>query len=352
MSDIEIPMFSFFRLSEYMIRRRRVIAFGVAMGVVLFAAFAVLRPAYQAQAAFTPTPAGGNVNGGNLAGLAEQFGFHVNALTGGQPLEFYAGLVGSRSLLTQVAMTPYVFSRRSGSSNPRDTIHTTLLRLYNPGGRTEEERILNAVKILRSKTSADLDTRSNIVRISVRARWPGLAEAVARRMLDLINEFNLHSMQSQAGAERQFVENRLGEAQRDLSAAEDSAQEFLERNRTFQASPRLQFESARLQRRVELRQQVYSTLAQAYEQARIAEVRNTPVITVFDAPEGSAKSVRSPVAMGLLGAVLGGIIVLAWLALGAFVERERHASPDEWEGFQAAVGELKTRKRSALAQAN
>jgi uncharacterized protein involved in exopolysaccharide biosynthesis len=347
-SDIEIPLFSFFKLSEYLIRRRRLIGIGLAAGALALVGFSLWRPAYRAEAAFTPTPAAGNATGGNLAGIAEQLGFHMNALTGGQPLEFYAGLVRSRSLLSQVAVTPYAFARKPGS---RDTIHTTLLQLYHPAGVSEAERLLNAVDILRSKTGAELDARSNIVRISVRARWPGLAEVIARRMLELINEFNLHSLQSQAGAERQFVETRLREAQYDLGMAEDSSQAFLERNRTFQASPRLQFESARLQRRVELRQQVYTTLAQAYEQARIAEVRNTPVITVFDAPEGSAKRVRTPLAMSLLGAVLGFFAVLGWLAFAAFLDRERHTSPDEWEGFQAAVGELKTRKRSALIQA-
>ena len=35
-----------------------------------------------------------------------------------------------------------------------------------------------------------------------------------------------------------------------------------------------------------LAQQIYTTVAQRYELANIEAVRNTPVITVIDAPEG------------------------------------------------------------------
>jgi len=91
--------------------------------------------------------------------------------------------------------------------------------------------------------------------------------------------------QSQAAAERGFTEERMAEAQEELRAAENELQRFLQNNRQFQNSPELVFQHDRLQRRVAMRQQVYTSLVQSYEQARIDEVPNTPVITVVEYAE-------------------------------------------------------------------
>jgi uncharacterized protein involved in exopolysaccharide biosynthesis len=62
-----------------------------------------------------------------------------------------------------------------------------------------------------------------------------------------------------------------------------------------------------------MQQAVYSSLAQAFEQARIDEVRNTPVVTLVDPPNLPAEPDRRwLLAKVLLAALLGGII-------GAFI---------------------------------
>jgi uncharacterized protein involved in exopolysaccharide biosynthesis len=57
------------------------------------------------------------------------------------------------------------------------------------------------------------------------------------------------------------------------------------------------------------------TLAQAYEQARIEEVRNTPVITVINDPELYATRARSPVMMGFLAFIVG-LMLASGITLG------------------------------------
>ena len=74
----------------------------------------------------------------------------------------------------------------------------------------------------------------------------------------------------------------------ELAFAEDSLKAFMFENRQFSNSPQLVFEEDRLQRQVSMRQDLVSAIAQAYEQARIEEVRNLPVITVIDHPEPPA----------------------------------------------------------------
>jgi uncharacterized protein involved in exopolysaccharide biosynthesis len=102
-----------------------------------------------------------------------------------------------------------------------------------------------------------------------------------------------------------FTQERLAAAHAELQQAERAVEEFLERNRSYERSPALQFEYSRLQRRLDLRQSVYVALAQAHEQASIEAVRNTPVITVLDHPAGSAEKAKSLFGLLFLAGALG-----------------------------------------------
>ena len=102
-------------------------------------------------------------------------------------------------------------------------------------------------------------------------------------------------------------------AQDELRDAEAGLESFLQRNRRYQDSPQLVVEFGRLQRRVELRQQVANSLSQAFEQSRIEEVRNTPVVTIVERPEGAAKPARTLRQAALVGGVLGGLATLGFI---------------------------------------
>jgi LPS O-antigen subunit length determinant protein (WzzB/FepE family) len=111
--------------------------------------------------------------------------------------------------------------------------------------------------------------------------------------------------------QREFIETRVEDAQAELLGAEDQLQRFLEQNRQFQDSPQLQFEYERLQRQVAIKQQILTSLRRSYEEARIQEVNDTPVLTVIDAAnipkEKSSPKRKVIVAVSLL---MGGMIGL------------------------------------------
>jgi uncharacterized protein involved in exopolysaccharide biosynthesis len=114
-------------------------------------------------------------------------------------------------------------------------------------------------------------------------------------------------------------------AQQALSIAEDALLAFLVQNRRYQDSPQLSFEYNRLQRRVEQQQQLYTSILTAYEQARIEEVRNTPVITVLDSPEGTARRSGSTILNVVLGIVLGFVAAVIIAMAMEFVSNLRSA---------------------------
>ena len=111
---------------------------------------------------------------------------------------------------------------------------------------------------------------------------------------------------------------------------------FLQANRRYEDSPELTFQQERLQRTISLRQQVYTGLVQALDEARIAEVRDTPVITVLQAPYlPPGPDDRSLLLAIALGLVLGG---MAGVVLAFIVEAIRRPAPGDpaREDFQRA----------------
>ena len=127
--------------------------------------------------------------------------------------------------------------------------------------------------------------------------------------------------------------SRLQEARKELDSAEDALQQFLEDNRTYQDSPRLVVQEARLQRRVDLLQQVYLTLAQSYERARIDEARNTPVINIIDSPEGSALKSLSLALSLVVGLVMGAVFGLLYGIAKDYMTRLRTAQTPAYVEF-------------------
>jgi uncharacterized protein involved in exopolysaccharide biosynthesis len=161
-------------------------------------------------------------------------------------------------------------------------------------------------------------------------------------MLRLLNQFNLERRQSQSHEQRRFTGDRLREAEQELREAERAQLRFLQTNRQYEGSPLLEFQAAQLARAVQLKQEVFLTLTKAHEEARIAEVRDTPVLTVIDSAVAPAKRsgprrVLGTVVAFIVGGTLG--VLLAYLAT-AWARTRRAPAPDYLE-FRAALEEAR-----------
>jgi uncharacterized protein involved in exopolysaccharide biosynthesis len=262
---------------------------------------------YTVAASFVPQ---GRRSPSGVSGLAAQLGISVPTDPGQSP-SFYADLLKSRPILEAVAESSYTLVAEGG-----DSVTGTLATVLKIDDETEILKRDAAVEELTKAVAVGVTPRTGVVSVDVKTRYPNLSVQISRRLLDLLNSFNLGTRQSQAAAERRFVEGRLQDAKQALRQAEDALQAFLLRNRDFRNAPELSFQQDRLAREVTVQQQVYATLAQAYEQARIEEVRDTPVITVLASPQLPARPDRRGLMKKgflalLIGAVLG-FLVAAW----------------------------------------
>jgi uncharacterized protein involved in exopolysaccharide biosynthesis len=309
-------------LATTLLRSRRLLARLALLGAVLGVTTGLVKQrTYTAHAAFMPQSRRTNAS---LSGLAAQFGVALPTGDGGQSPAFYADLMRSRELLK-----PLLASRFNGQ---------TLEHWLEPSGSTpaiRRERLIDKVTDMIDPTVAQ---KTGVVRVNVSAPDPILAQQLDSALLFQLNRFNLESRQSQAAAERRFTEQRLAEVRAALRVAEDRLRAFLESNRDYGRSPQLSVQQERLSRDVTVQQQLFLTLTQAYEQAKIEEVRDTPVITVLERPEVPVRpDSRKSIVRAIIGLFLGLLLGVA-IALLRAADRglPRSAVSSEWRDARAA----------------
>lgn len=314
------PASSFLRAGSVLLRNWRLlvtlplVAAAVALGVSLFARDRVAR------SSFRPETSRGDLD--PVAALAAQFGVSVSSGEQGVSLDFYRKLIRSRAILTDLAKSEFGMVSPSGARRTEP-----LLQILGIAGSDEQERLNRAYTELLARVTVDLDRPAGTVDLAVSAPQGALAVAMNRRILDLVNAYNVQKRNSSAVVRRDFARQRMVEADSELQAADDALLQFLQRNRSFQSAPELVFQEQRLQRAVALRQQVYSSLAATYEQARVDAVKDIPVITIVYGPEGSVQRKGEPMRNAKLAFVLASILAVALVFVLEHVRAERAADP-------------------------
>jgi uncharacterized protein involved in exopolysaccharide biosynthesis len=320
-------------LFNLLLRERRLILGTVALATVVALVIALAsKPKWETESRFLPTGQQVQMPTG-LGALA----FRMGVGGGEAQASFYADLLTSRELLWEAATTRYRFATDRILA---DTLDGTLLELYeieHTGHRPNPDVI--------DRLSRDISTgilrQSQIVILTVRAPWSELAIQLNNRLLELMSEFDQEKRQSEARAERIFAEERMDQAREELRAAEESLERFLEENRRYELSPQLRFEAARLERELDFRQQIHMTLARSAEEARLDEVRNTPVITLIHGPEYALDTAGFSRKMVVLtGFLLGLTFGILLAVLRQYIRERRRYQGEEYEEFEMLRREL------------
>jgi uncharacterized protein involved in exopolysaccharide biosynthesis len=234
--------------------------------------------------------------------------------------QYYNQLLVSRPILERAAWTAYPVPDQ-GITHQLSVIDYLELQDLDSAQAT-----YHALEALRTNIiSQGVSFETGVATLSVTTKDRTLSYLLAAHLMELVNEYNLDVRQTSAHAQRVFLDTRLEEAEAQLKDSENALQSFRTTNREIQSSPALQLEAARLQRRLEIQQQLYISLKQQYETARLQEVRDTPLLSIIDPPalalrrdrrHGLAKMVIS--AAAALGLVLTAILLSeAWRGRGS-----------------------------------
>src|SRR5690242_11470116 len=291
-------MGSFRSLVQFVLRQWRIVGWTVGALVVIAVLLTVMKHRkYTATAAFMSES--GKASAGGLSSLAAQLGVGVGE-AGSESPQFYVDLISRQSTLRALVDSSY-----PGAGGKR---FRNLVEYFDVSGESYPIRRDRAVDKLRRILDASANLKTGVVTVRASCDDPELARALVDRTLTLVNNFNLQRRKSRATAERDFVAERLAQAEGELRTAQDRQEQFFQTNAVV-TSPRLRLEAERLSQDVATKRALYTTLSQSYEQARIDAVRDTPVITTIEAPIVPAEPDSRGTVRAIMFAVFGGLIV-------------------------------------------
>ena len=306
------PEVSLMALLTLLLRRRATIVWSSILCATLFTGYSLIGDrTWTTAVSFFPQ---GKKAGGNLSALAAQFGVGVSGGEANESPNFYADLVKSRAILTTVVDSSVTL--QSGGARV-DIAEAFKVKQTEPTLRRDM-----AIKQLNGAINVSTNAKTGVVTMRVSTRSAPLSASISTRLLELLNRFNQDTRRGQASAEREFTEKRLAVVKKELRASEDELSRFLQTNRVATAA-QLQAEQNRLESEVRMQRELYTNLAKSYEQAKIDEVRDTPVITVVERPEIAARpDTRGIATKGIVSLLAGfGLGVILALILEGFSMR-------------------------------
>jgi len=323
-------------LATAVVRHRRAAFVGAIVVAALVVGLGMMAPrTYSTTASFAPQPR--RASGGSTSSLAAQFGIAVSGGDVLQSPQFYVDLLTADEILRDLVDSSFTLSPDAGAKK------VNLVDVFAPGQGTKEMRTERTIRSLRRRISASASLKTGVIKFTVSTKSAELSRQIAERILANLNEFNIESRIRQAATERKFIEARMSEAESQLRAAEDRAEEFIQSNLTVGSSARLALERDRLQRDVNMRQQLYTALAMEYDRARNEELRDTPIIAILERPRAAVLpdprgTVKKAILAALVGAVLGLIVAML---------RDYFRDVDD-SPSHGAVGEFKAAAREAI----
>jgi uncharacterized protein involved in exopolysaccharide biosynthesis len=266
-----------------------------------------VEPWYVATATIFPAAQSNPMGALGFAGIANLVGNLGGGMGGSSQFPIYENVVQSERLIADLLDTRLPETRG------------TLLDHLEIPEPDPTRRMVAATAVVREAVRYDTDKKTGLVLISYRDRDPEVAAAVANRILELLNDFDISTSAELAAERRRFVDARLAEARDSLELAERQLEGFAAENLRIGRAPDLLLAQARLERELNIRQEVYLALRKEAEMARIEEQRTVPAISVLDhasvpvLPAGP--SLVRNVALGIVLGVLGTFALFAFLAL-------------------------------------
>jgi uncharacterized protein involved in exopolysaccharide biosynthesis len=293
-------------LSILLAGRRMIAALGLAGLLIAGIVASVDADLFVSRAAFIVRGARQQVQ---LPGGAAALGVTLNAFAEfSQSVSFYADLARSKVILGKVAAKEYVTSGAPGRKR-------ALAQVLGIEERDPETARSLAVDRLARDVTYTISSRTGVVALSVKENDPLVAQQINANILLEIDKWSKEEGHRQAVLERKFIEQLVADARARLSQAEQAVKTFSEVNREYLSSPELRLEFSRLNRDVLLRQQIYNSLAETYEQARIEEVRNPTVLNVVEAADLPVEPQRKQAVRTTLIGLTVGLLVGMVLAV-------------------------------------
>lgn len=147
----------------------------------------------------------------------------------------------------------------------------------------DERRLAFAKEVLKAKISLSENRRSGLNTVIVTTKkYPDLSSQIINEVYLAVLEYTNQINNIKAQEKIEFIEKRLNEVRINLNHSEDKMLKFVIENKNFENSPTLSLEKTRIQREIVSNNQIYLSLLDQYEIAKIDEKDNTHSLFYLD----------------------------------------------------------------------
>ena len=146
-----------------------------------------------------------------------------------------------------------------------------------------EKMIYYAKKNLLANIEYSEEQKTGLHSISVKAKdSPQLSSDIAQNIYFSILNYYTSITNTKASEKKEFINDRVSIIEKDLAQFEEKLLEFVVQNKDLLSSPKLVLEKERIERDINMHSQLYITLVDQLEMAKIEEKNNTSSIYLLD----------------------------------------------------------------------
>lgn len=174
------------------------------------------------------------------------------------------------------------------------------------------------IESLRQKITASLDEETGMITVSAQMPEPLLAAKVTQLAVKHLTEYLVEYRTEKVMIDLQYVEKQLAKAKQRFEESQLNLAEFRDSNRGA-LTARAQTEEQRLNSEYNLAFEVYNSLAQQLEQAKLKVQEETPVFKVLQPVQIPVDDETSGAIILIIFVMLSGIASLGWIFIRQFI---------------------------------
>lgn len=299
-------------------KRRSIMYYSMLVAVIIGLIYILVAPKlYRSEISLHPVDDSG-IDLGALSALASTFGkagmggadLYLPDVLNSENLKFklIAATWESQEYEHPVTLTQYWEVQDGFEGLSIQNITNKIFGRTLTKAEAEHRNLLKTLDILKNRISVS-EEASGLIRVGVTMEEPQLAANITNSIGSILLQHLTDTRNKQARAKREFLEGRLGDANLELKQSEDKLTEFRNKNSSISTSPSLQLEFNRLTRNVEIQAQIYLSLRQQFELARVEEINSTPQVLILDEAQRAIKPFKPNKLIVIILMVLLSIIV-------------------------------------------
>ena len=287
---------------------------------VLFLVYSLIAtPFYESKISLYPAGTlaeTGSAFNNSLQGIAESFG--LGGISSGQTFNI-PDIINSQRLKKAVVMNQWENEKFSEQKTlikyweldkikwySIKPIVIKMIPFFSDDSDPEKSQLFKGMEQLGDLITVE-ESGTGLIKVSVLMEEPQLAADIANYISDFVKDFVSYEQGKEAKRNLEFIKNQLINSKDDLEYSEKELTHFKEK--FSYTNPSLDEMRGRLERNIESNLQVYITLRQQYELAKIEEARDLLMVTILDEAEAPVLKKKPQRKLIVIGGIITGFFL-------------------------------------------